>query len=83
PPDAEFDFKPDSEKEIPVVMNDRDKFDDDYSSFMFVIYSKMFLSFLFAESEDIIFDPGFTPHRLKFLVFDFIVPVCKSFTSFL
>nr|GFA62468.1 hypothetical protein [Tanacetum cinerariifolium] len=58
PPDAEFDFKPDSEEEIPVVMNDRDEFDDDYSSFMFVIYSKMFLSFLFAESEDIIFDPS-------------------------
>nr|GFD42086.1 hypothetical protein [Tanacetum cinerariifolium] len=27
PPDAEFDFKPDSEEEIPVVMNDRDEFD--------------------------------------------------------
>nr|GEW80765.1 hypothetical protein [Tanacetum cinerariifolium] len=26
---------------------------------------------------------GFTPHRLKFLVFDFIIPVRKSFTSFL
>nr|GFC91478.1 hypothetical protein [Tanacetum cinerariifolium] len=26
-PDAEFDFKPDSEEEIPVVMNDRDEFD--------------------------------------------------------
>nr|GEV67448.1 reverse transcriptase domain-containing protein [Tanacetum cinerariifolium] len=37
----------------------RDEFDnDDYSSFMFVIYSKMFLSFLFAESEDTIFNPG-------------------------
>nr|GEU33571.1 hypothetical protein [Tanacetum cinerariifolium] len=59
--------------EIPVVINDndelecidpRDEFDvsndenDDYSSFMFVIYSKMFLSFLSAESEDTIFDPG-------------------------
>nr|GEW64287.1 hypothetical protein [Tanacetum cinerariifolium] len=56
PPDAEFDFKPDSEEEILVVMND--EFDDDYSSFMFVIYSKIFLSCLFAESEDTIFDPG-------------------------
>nr|GEZ12631.1 hypothetical protein [Tanacetum cinerariifolium] len=27
PPDAEFDFKPDSEEEILVVMNDRDEFD--------------------------------------------------------
>nr|GFA75111.1 hypothetical protein [Tanacetum cinerariifolium] len=58
PPDAEFNFKPDSEEEIPGVINDKDKFDDDYSSFMFVICSKMFLSFLFAESEDTIFDPG-------------------------
>nr|GEY51721.1 hypothetical protein [Tanacetum cinerariifolium] len=39
PPDAEFDFKPNSEEEIPVVMNDRDEIDknDDYFSFMFVI----------------------------------------------
>nr|GFB08030.1 hypothetical protein [Tanacetum cinerariifolium] len=58
PPDAEFNFKPDSEEEIPGFINDKDKFDDDYSSFMFVIHSKMFLSFLFAESEDTIFDPG-------------------------
>nr|GFC33841.1 hypothetical protein [Tanacetum cinerariifolium] len=67
PPDAEFDFEPDSKEEISVVMNDndklecldpRDEFDDDYSSFMFIIYSKMFLSFLSAESEDTIFDPG-------------------------
>nr|GEX47744.1 hypothetical protein [Tanacetum cinerariifolium] len=58
PPDT------DAGEEIPVVMNAiRDKFDvsnddDDYYSFMFVIYSKMFLSFLSAESEDTIFDPG-------------------------
>nr|GFB87335.1 hypothetical protein [Tanacetum cinerariifolium] len=62
-------------------LNPRDEFDvsndenDDYFPFMFVIRiflpylicSKMFLSFLSAESEDTIFDPGFTPHRLKFL----------------
>nr|GEU76272.1 integrase, catalytic region, zinc finger, CCHC-type, peptidase aspartic, catalytic [Tanacetum cinerariifolium] len=73
PPDDEFDFKPDSEEEIPVVMNDKDEFDisndenGDYFPFMFVIRiflpylicSKMFLSFLFAESEDTIFDPAF------------------------
>nr|GEW09511.1 hypothetical protein [Tanacetum cinerariifolium] len=68
PPDAKFDFEPNSGEEILVVMNTndglecldpRDVFDDDdYSSFMFVIYSKMFLSFLSAESEDTIFDPG-------------------------
>nr|GEY81016.1 hypothetical protein [Tanacetum cinerariifolium] len=72
PPDAEFDFKPDAEKEIPIVMNEKDKFDvsnkenDDYFPFMFVIRiflpylicSKMFLSFISVESEDTIFDPG-------------------------
>nr|GEU53379.1 hypothetical protein [Tanacetum cinerariifolium] len=64
PPDAEFDFKPDAEEEIPVEMND--EFDDDYFPFMFdiriflpyLICSNMFISFLFAESEDTIFDPG-------------------------
>nr|GEZ06770.1 hypothetical protein [Tanacetum cinerariifolium] len=64
PPDAE----PDSEEEIPVVMNVIDKLecfnpkdefdDDDYSSLMFVIYTKMFLSFRSAECEDTIFDPS-------------------------
>nr|GEZ41415.1 hypothetical protein [Tanacetum cinerariifolium] len=57
PPDAEYDLEPDAGEEIPVVMNDKDEFDDDYSSFMFVIFSKMFLSFLSAESEDTIFYP--------------------------
>nr|GEW19078.1 hypothetical protein [Tanacetum cinerariifolium] len=50
--------------------SDENNEDDDYFLFMFVIRiflpylicSKMFLSFLSAESEDIIFDPGFTPH---------------------
>nr|GFA32703.1 reverse transcriptase domain-containing protein [Tanacetum cinerariifolium] len=70
PPDDEFDFKTDSRDEISVVINTivefecldpRDDFDvcnddDDYSSFMFVIYSKVFSFLLFAESEDTIFD---------------------------
>nr|GEU50242.1 hypothetical protein [Tanacetum cinerariifolium] len=65
-PDAAFE--PDSGDEILVVMNNNDKleclnpidefYDDDYFSFMFVIYSKMCLSFLSAENEDTIFDPG-------------------------
>nr|GEX58677.1 hypothetical protein [Tanacetum cinerariifolium] len=38
----------------------------------YLICSKMFLSFLSAESEDMIFDPGFTPHRLQFLVFGYL-----------
>nr|GEZ73179.1 hypothetical protein [Tanacetum cinerariifolium] len=46
----------DAGEEIPVVMNDKDE-DVDYSSFIFVIFAKVF-SFLFAESEDTIFDPG-------------------------
>nr|GEZ42497.1 hypothetical protein [Tanacetum cinerariifolium] len=67
PLDAEFDFEPDIGEEIPVVMNDndelecldpRDEFDDDdYSFFMFVIYSKVFSFLLSAESGDTIFDP--------------------------
>nr|GEU28912.1 hypothetical protein [Tanacetum cinerariifolium] len=67
PPDVEFE--PDSGEEISVVMNDelecldpRVEFDvsndDDYSSFMFVTYSKVFSFLLSAESEDTIFDPG-------------------------
>nr|GEY07550.1 hypothetical protein [Tanacetum cinerariifolium] len=65
PPDAEFES--DSGEEISVVMNTidelecldpRDEFDDDYSSFMFVIYPKVFSLLLSAESEDTIFDPG-------------------------
>nr|GEZ35775.1 hypothetical protein [Tanacetum cinerariifolium] len=75
PPDAEFDFKPDSEEKIPVVMNDKDEFDD-YFPFMFVIRIflpylicfKMFLSFLFVESEDTIFDPELIDVNCDFLL---------------
>nr|GEU67621.1 hypothetical protein [Tanacetum cinerariifolium] len=56
PPPEPPDIKTDAGEEIPVVMNDKDE-DVDYSYFMFVIFDKMF-SFLFAESEDTIFDPG-------------------------
>nr|GEZ47720.1 hypothetical protein [Tanacetum cinerariifolium] len=49
PPDAETD----AGEEIPVVMNNKDKFDEDYYFFMF----DMVFSFLSAESEDTIFDP--------------------------
>nr|GEU91791.1 putative E3 ubiquitin-protein ligase LIN [Tanacetum cinerariifolium] len=71
PPDANFDFELDARDEILVVMNvefeclnPRVEFDvcndenDDYSSFMFVIYFEVFSFLLFAESEDTIFDPG-------------------------
>nr|GFB71258.1 hypothetical protein [Tanacetum cinerariifolium] len=65
PPDEEFDF----ENEISVVRSAIVKFEcidakiifndenDDLSYFIFVIFAKMF-SFLSAESEDTIFDPG-------------------------
>nr|GFA17435.1 hypothetical protein [Tanacetum cinerariifolium] len=88
PPDAKFDFEPDSGEVILAVMNNIDELnedecfdpggeidftnvkDDDYFPFMFVlrsflpclIYSKVFPLLLSAESEDTIFDPGFTPH---------------------
>nr|GEV99717.1 retrovirus-related Pol polyprotein from transposon 17.6 [Tanacetum cinerariifolium] len=61
PPDADVG------EEILVVMNTIDELecldpidefdDDDYSSFMFIIYPKVFSLLLFAESEDTIFDP--------------------------
>nr|GEW56246.1 reverse transcriptase domain-containing protein [Tanacetum cinerariifolium] len=70
PPDEEFDFEIDFGDEISVVRNTivecidaRVKFDvsndenDDYSYFLF---AKVF-SLLSTESEDTIFDPGFTP----------------------
>nr|GEW80494.1 reverse transcriptase domain-containing protein [Tanacetum cinerariifolium] len=74
PPDEKLDFEIEFENEISVVRNTivefecidaRVKFDvsndknDDLSYFMFVMFVKVF-SFLFAESEDTIFDPGFT-----------------------
>nr|GEX55106.1 hypothetical protein [Tanacetum cinerariifolium] len=46
--------KIDAGEEIPVVMNNKDKFDEDYHFFMF---DKVF-SFLSDESGDTIFDPG-------------------------
>nr|GEY16059.1 hypothetical protein [Tanacetum cinerariifolium] len=72
PPYANFDFELDTGNEISVVMNSIVEFEcldltvefdvsndenDDYSSFMFVIYSKVFSFILSAESEDTIFDP--------------------------
>nr|GEX59753.1 hypothetical protein [Tanacetum cinerariifolium] len=80
PPDAETD----SEEEIPVVMYDNDELEclnprdefDDYFSFMF---AKVFPFLLFTESEDTILTlvspfrtRGFTPHRLKYLVFGYL-----------
>nr|GFB75813.1 hypothetical protein [Tanacetum cinerariifolium] len=68
PPDAKFDLEPDAGEEILVVMNTIDELecldprdeldDDDYSSFMFLIYSEVFPLFLSVESEDTIFDHG-------------------------
>nr|GEX69063.1 hypothetical protein [Tanacetum cinerariifolium] len=75
PPDEEFDFKIVFGNKISDVRNTivkfecidaRVKFDvfnkenDDLSYFMFINFAKEF-SLLSAESEDTIFDPGFTP----------------------
>nr|GEV44053.1 hypothetical protein [Tanacetum cinerariifolium] len=58
PPPKLPDAETNAGEEISVLMNDKDEFDnDDYSSFMFVIFAKEF-SLLSAESEDTIFDPG-------------------------
>nr|GEX93803.1 hypothetical protein [Tanacetum cinerariifolium] len=54
PPPKPPDVETDAGEEIPVVMTDKDE--DVYSSFIFVIFAKMF-SLLSAESEDTIFDP--------------------------
>nr|GFB00214.1 hypothetical protein [Tanacetum cinerariifolium] len=51
PPDAETD----AGEEIPVVMNDKDKFDKN-EDFYFFMFDKEF-SFLSVESEDTSFDP--------------------------
>nr|GEY53527.1 hypothetical protein [Tanacetum cinerariifolium]GEY81703.1 hypothetical protein [Tanacetum cinerariifolium] len=56
PPPKPPDVETDAGEKIPVMMNDKDE-DVDYSYSMFVICDKMF-SFLSAESEDTIFDPG-------------------------
>nr|GEW54084.1 hypothetical protein [Tanacetum cinerariifolium] len=78
PPDAEYDFELDAE--ISVVIDELECPKDEFDvSFMFIIrifmpyliYLKVF-SFLSAESEDTIFDPGFIPHRLKFRVFGYL-----------
>nr|GFC95279.1 hypothetical protein [Tanacetum cinerariifolium] len=72
PPDEELDFEIDFGDKILVVrntivefecLNPRVEFDvsndenDDFFSFIFVIFAKVF-SFLSTESEDTIFDPG-------------------------
>nr|GFC09850.1 hypothetical protein [Tanacetum cinerariifolium] len=53
PPPEPPDTETDAGEEIAVVMNDKNKFDDDSQ---FFILDKMF-SLLSAESEDTIFDP--------------------------
>nr|GFA07688.1 reverse transcriptase domain-containing protein [Tanacetum cinerariifolium] len=73
PPDEELDFEIDFGDEISVVrntivefecLNRRVEFDvsndenDDYSSFIFVIYFEVFSFLLSAESEGTIFNPG-------------------------
>nr|GEU33394.1 hypothetical protein [Tanacetum cinerariifolium] len=76
-PDAETNVG----EETLVVMNNKDKFDEDNHFFMFV---KEF-SLLFAESEDTIFDPGGIPlHQgtLSNLRLDFIRVRAQANVSF-
>nr|GFD04092.1 hypothetical protein [Tanacetum cinerariifolium] len=72
PPNEEFDFEIDFGNEISVMRNTivkfkcidaRVKFDvfnDEINELSYFMFVKVF-SLLFAESEDTIFDPGFTP----------------------
>nr|GEZ26259.1 hypothetical protein [Tanacetum cinerariifolium] len=64
PPDAETNVG----EEIPVMMNEKDE-DIDYSSFIFVIYPKMFSLLLSTESEDTIFDPDFVESPIEIILF--------------
>nr|GEU68686.1 hypothetical protein [Tanacetum cinerariifolium] len=73
PPDAETD----TGEEIPVVMNDKDKFDEDYYFYMF---NKVFLySSLRVRIRSLILD--LSPVIEVFLCW-ILVPVSKIFTSF-
>nr|GEY48843.1 hypothetical protein [Tanacetum cinerariifolium] len=73
--------------EIDVSTNNED---EDYFSFMFVIriflpyliYPKVFPFLLPAESEDTIFNLGFTAHRLKFFVFVVLSRSARASHSF-
>nr|GEV29357.1 reverse transcriptase domain-containing protein [Tanacetum cinerariifolium] len=67
PPPKPLDAETDAGEEIPVEMNDKDE-DIDYSSFIFVIFDKEFY-FLFAESEDTIFDPDFDESPIEIILF--------------
>nr|GEZ58936.1 reverse transcriptase domain-containing protein [Tanacetum cinerariifolium] len=69
PPDEELDFEINFGDEILVVRNTivefecidaRVEFDDENDDYSYFMFAKVF-SFLFIESEDTIFDPGFTP----------------------
>nr|GEX56952.1 ribonuclease H-like domain-containing protein [Tanacetum cinerariifolium] len=82
PPDAETN----TGEEIPVVMIDKDKFDDEYHFFMF---DKVF-SLLSAVSEDTIFDPANCNistrlekigEDLACLLFDIILSIQKHYFS--
>nr|GEV23014.1 hypothetical protein [Tanacetum cinerariifolium] len=63
PPPEPPDAKTDAGEEIPFVMNNKDKFDEDYHFFMF---DKVF-SFLSGESEDTIFDHDFVESPIEIL----------------
>nr|GEV50480.1 hypothetical protein [Tanacetum cinerariifolium] len=62
PPPEPSNFELDAGEEISVMMNTYDEIEYLEPRDEFVIYSEVFSFLLFAESEDTIFDPGFTPH---------------------
>nr|GEU29747.1 hypothetical protein [Tanacetum cinerariifolium] len=64
PPPEPPDAKTDIEEGIPVVMINKDKFDEDYHFFMF---DKVF-SFLSAESEETIFDPDLFESPIEIVI---------------
>nr|GEV09250.1 uncharacterized mitochondrial protein AtMg00810-like [Tanacetum cinerariifolium] len=77
PPPEPLDVETDAGEEITVVMNDKDKFDEDYYFFMI---DKVF-SLLFAESEDTIFDPGTLDPTLFIRRFDDDILVVQVYVN--
>nr|GEV71799.1 reverse transcriptase domain-containing protein [Tanacetum cinerariifolium] len=93
PPDKEFDFEIDFKDEISVVRSvivkfecidakvKFDVFNDENDVLSYFMFDKMF-SFLSAESEDTIFDPGIFLLVIEVFLCWIFIPVSKIFTSF-
>nr|GEU47075.1 hypothetical protein [Tanacetum cinerariifolium] len=84
PPDEELDFEINFRDKISVVRNTivecidaRVKLDDENNDYSYFMFAKVF-SFLSTKSEDTIFDPGFTPKRLKFSCVEYLSRFLRS-----